>query len=138
MQGFFEMKNAIEMIVAAALLGSATSAAMAYQGGSRPPEYQAARTQGLIGEGNDGYLDFVSPPSASIKALVETLNIKRKETYTRIALETKVTVSCAAQRTARTLITTQMVPGEKYQAADGSWQTRTAEVPEVATPACGG
>lgn len=138
MQGFFDMKKAIQMLAATALLGSVATVAMAYQGGGRDPAYQAARTSGLIGEGNDGYLDFVSPPSASIKALVESLNIKRKEEYTRIALETKVTVSCAAQRTARTLITTKMAPGEKYQDADGNWQTRTDAVPDVATPACGG
>lgn len=132
------MKDSVEMLIAAVLLGSATSAAMAYQTGPRPAEYQAARTQGLIGEGSDGYLDFVSTPSPAIKALVESINIKRKDAYTKIALDTKVTVSCAAQRSARELITSKMVPGEKYQASDGSWQTRTSEVPEVATPACGG
>ncbi len=132
------MKNTVEMLIAAALLGSATSSAMAYQSGGRDPAYQSARTQGLVGEGNDGYLDFVSTPSASVKALVESINIKRKEAYTKIALDTKVTVSCAAQRAARELISSKMVPGEKYQATDGSWQTRTSDIPEVATPACGG
>lgn len=132
------MKNAVEMMIAAVLLGSATSAAMAYQSGGRDPAYQSARTQGLVGEGNDGYLDFVTTPTPAIKALVESINIKRKADYTNIALETKVTVSCAGQRVARMLIRDKMVPGEKYQASDGSWQTRTSEVPEVATPACGG
>lgn len=131
------MKNTVEMLIAAVLLGSATSAAMAYQGGGRDPAYQSARTQGLVGEGNDGYLDFVTTPTPAIKALVESINIKRKADYTNIALETKVTVSCAGQRVARMLIREKMVPGEKYQASDGSWQTRTSEVPEVATPACG-
>lgn len=138
MQGYSEMKKMGKFLIAGALVALAAGAAMAYQGGGRDPAYQSARTQGLIGEGNDGYLDFVSPPSASVRALVETLNIKRKDEYTKIAQETKVTVSCAAQRTARTLITTKMVPGEKYQDAAGNWQTRGAAAPEVATPACGG
>lgn len=131
------MTNKIEMLIAAVLLGTTATAAHAYQDG-RDPAYQAARTQGLIGEGNDGYLDFVRPPSAQLRALVEGINIQRREKYTEIALSTKVTVSCAAQRTARTLILQKMAVGEKYQAADGSWQTRTASAPEVATPACGG
>src|SRR5690606_14327558 len=58
----------------------------------RDPAYAAARASGAIGEKPDGFLGYVTSPSASVKALVEDLNIKRKAAYTRKAQETNSTV----------------------------------------------
>lgn len=94
----------------------------------RDPAYSAARSSGAIGEKPDGYLGFVSSPSASTKALVEDLNIKRKAAYTRKAQETNSTVEQFAFTSGCNLIM-RTVSGEKYQAPDGSWQTRTSADP---------
>lgn len=94
----------------------------------RDPAYAAARASGAIGEKSDGYLGYVSSPSASVKAMVEDLNIKRKAAYTRKAQETNSTVEQFAFTSGCNLIM-RTTAGEKYQAPDGSWQTRTSAAP---------
>ncbi len=94
----------------------------------RDPAYEAARSSGAIGEKPDGYLGYVSSPSASTKALVEDLNIKRKAAYTRKAQATNSTVEQFAFTSGCNLIM-RTTPGEKYQAPDGSWQTRSSAAP---------
>lgn len=121
------MKNAIEMLVIAVLLGGASTAAVA----QRDPAYQDARTKGLIGEKTDGYLGFVTPPSPAIKALVDDLNIKRKQQYTKDAAENRATVEEAAFRTGCRLIVERTAPGEKYQSPSGAWLTRTDAAPQL-------
>ncbi len=121
------MKNAIEMLVIAVLLGGASTAAVA----QRDPAYQDARTKGLIGEKTDGYLGFVTPPSPAVKALVDDLNIKRKQQYTKDAAENRATVEEAAFRTGCRLIVERTAPGEKYQSPSGAWLTRTDAAPQL-------
>jgi uncharacterized protein len=122
-----KMQDRLEMLVAAVLLG-ATVTTSAYA--QRPPEYQAARTQGLVGELPTGYLGFVTPPSASIKALVDDLNIKRKADYTKAALENGVTVEEFAFRNACRLISGKTTAvGEKYMAPDRTWKTKDENPP---------
>ena len=94
----------------------------------RDPAYTAARSSGAIGEKPDGYLGYVTSPSASTKALVEDLNIKRKAAYTGKAQATNSTVEQFAFTSGCNLIA-RTTPGEKYQAPDGSWQTRTSAAP---------
>lgn len=122
-----KMKDRLEMAAAALLIGVAVagSGAMA----QRDPAYQQARSEGLIGEKTDGYLGFVSTPSPAVRALVEDLNIKRKAKYTEEALANGATVEEMAFRTGCRLIKERTVPGEKYQAPDGSWKTRDASPP---------
>jgi uncharacterized protein len=124
-----KMKDRIEMVAAALLIGAAVagSGAMA----QRDPAYQAARAEGLIGEKTDGYLGFVTAPSPAVKALVDDLNIKRKAKYTEEALANGATVEEMAFRTGCRLIKERTAPGEKYQAPDKSWKTRDATPPVV-------
>lgn len=122
------MQNRLEML-AAALLLSVTVTTAAYA--QRDPAYQAARSQGLVGELPTGYLGFVSTPSAAIKALVDDINIKRKAKYTEEALANGVTVEEFAFRNGCRLIKENTVAGEKYQAPDRSWKTRDGSAPVV-------
>ncbi|MGC1468980.1 MAG: YdbL family protein [Sphingorhabdus sp.] len=124
-----KMKDRIEMVAAALLIGAAVagSGAMA----QRDPAYQAARAEGLIGEKTDGYLGFVSAPSPAVKALVDDLNIKRKAKYTEEALANGATVEEMAFRTGCRLIKERTAPGEKYQAPDKTWKNRDATDPVV-------
>ena len=126
------MKKTIEILIAAALLGTATTAATAMQ---RDPAYQAARDKGLVGEKTDGYLGFVTPPSPAIKALVNDLNIKRKAVYTRKARANGATVAEMAFRNGCRLIAERTSPGEKYQTPGGAWATRTSAAPTL-DPRC--
>lgn len=121
-----KMPNGVEMLVAALLLGATTTTAAYAQ---RDPAYQAARSEGLIGEMPTGYVGYVSAPSAAIDALVKDINIKRKQVYTEQALTNSVTVEEFAFRNGCRLIKEKTVAGEKYQAPDKSWKTRDASAP---------
>ncbi|MFN5084153.1 MAG: YdbL family protein [Novosphingobium sp.] len=100
----------------------------------RDPAYAAARASGQVGEKVDGYLGFPVAPSAEIRRLADDINIKRKAVYAERAEANGATIeeyafSAGCQAIARS------VPGEKYQAPDGSWQTRTAAAP-LRDPRC--
>lgn len=128
------MKNNVEMMIAALLLGATATGASAFQAG-RDPAYQSARASGLVGEKTDGYLGFVVPPSASVRALVEDINIKRKAAYSKEALANGATVDEMALRTGCRLIAERTVAGEKYQTPSGQWKTRDGSAPEL-DPRC--
>lgn len=124
------MKNAVEMTIAALLLGATATSAAAYQAG-RDPAYQNARETGLVGEKADGYLGFAVLPSAAIRALVEDINIKRKAAYSKEALANGATVEEMALRSGCRLIAERTVAGEKYQTPSGQWMTRDANPPTL-------
>jgi uncharacterized protein YdbL (DUF1318 family) len=121
-----KMQDRLEMLAAALLLGATVTTAAYAQ---RDPAYQAARSQGLVGELPTGYLGFVTPPSPAIKALVDDINIKRKAAYTEAAQAEGVTVEEFAFRNGCRLIAEKTAAGEKYQAPDRTWKTRDASPP---------
>ncbi|WP_394728076.1 YdbL family protein [Altererythrobacter sp. GH1-8] len=117
---------------AVAALALAGLAGVAYA--QRDPAYEAARSSGQVGEKMDGYLGIVGSASPDLQRLVDDINIKRKAVYSQRAQEARATLeeyalTAGCQAIART------VPGEKYQAPDGSWQTRTS-APPIRDPRC--
>ncbi|MCY1672443.1 YdbL family protein [Novosphingobium sp. SL115] len=123
----YSIRNGIALAAAAALtLGAVLPGVALAQ--ARDPAYAAARSGGQVGEKMDGYLGYVVPPSASLRAVVEDINIKRKAVYAEKAQANKATVEEYAL-TSGCLLINQTKPGEKYQAPDGSWQTRGAGAP---------
>ena len=95
---------------------------------ARPLLYETARRQGLVGERVDGYLGFVVAPSPQLRRLVRDINIKRKALYIERAKASAVTAAEYAF-VAGCLAIARTLPGEKYQAPDGTWRTRGAEPP---------
>lgn len=135
------MQNAIHMItgrkwmlagIAAAVLVAALAVPALAQ---RDPAYDAARSSGQIGEKMDGYLGIVGAATTDLKRLVEDINIKRRAVYAARAQENNATLEEYAISAGCQLILKTAV-GEKYQAPDGQWHTRTAE-PPVRDPRCG-
>lgn len=117
---------------ATAAIAAATLAGLVLAGpaqAQRDPAYAAARAAGHVGEKLDGYLGFVTPPNPELKALVEDLNIKRKAVYAQQAQAQHATLEEYAF-TAGCLAIARTAPGEKYQAPDGSWATRTSAPPQ--------
>ncbi|MEO0033299.1 MAG: hypothetical protein RIS94_3057 [Pseudomonadota bacterium] len=112
---------ALAGLLAAALPGVALAQA-------RDPAYAAARSAGQVGEKMDGYLGYVVAPSPTLRAVIEDINIKRKAVYAQKAQANNATVEEYALTSACLLIS-QTKPGEKYQAPDGSWQTRGPGAP---------
>ena len=116
---------ALAAIVATAAVAFAVPSAMA----QRDPAYAAARAAGQVGEKVDGYLGTVGSQSAAVEAVVRDINIKRKAFYTQQVADGSATIEQFAF-TAGCNAIAQTKPGEKYQAPDGSWQTRTAGAPQ--------
>ena len=127
------LKTLNPIAAGAALLGALvlTAPAAAQQ---RDPAYAAARAAGQVGEKTDGYLGYPVPPSAEIRRMAEDINIKRRAVYARRAAENNVTVEDFAFTSACLLIA-DTDPGEKYQAPNGTWQTRT-EAPPLRDSRC--
>jgi uncharacterized protein YdbL (DUF1318 family) len=117
----------------AAALGAslAVLAVAAPASAQRDPAYAAARSAGQIGERMDGYLGVVGTQPAAVRSMVDDLNIKRRENYTERATAQGTTIEAYAVTQGCVLIA-RTVPGEKYQAPDGSWQTRDGSPPQRA------
>ncbi|HEU4819662.1 MAG TPA: YdbL family protein [Qipengyuania sp.] len=111
-------------LVAAGLAVGFASPAMA----QRDPAYAAARAAGQVGEKIDGYLGVVGGGTPALQAIVNDINIKRRALYAAKAKAANATLDEYAL-TAGCQAILATVPGEKYQAPDGSWQTRGAGAP---------
>ncbi|MEO6042226.1 MAG: YdbL family protein [Croceibacterium sp.] len=109
------------------LAGLSLGAPVLAQG--RDPAYQAARSAGQVGEMMDGYLGAVGNQPDAIDRLVSAINIQRRLNYTDRAQEQHATLQEYAITQGCALIA-RTVPGEKYQAPDGNWQSRTASPPQ--------
>ncbi|MEL7519754.1 MAG: YdbL family protein [Pseudomonadota bacterium] len=128
------MTNLRKTVVTAAsalALGSMIASPLSAQ---RDPAYAAARAAGQVGEQPDGYLGIVGQANAELQRLVDDINIKRRAVYARKAQENNATVEQFAF-TAGCQAIMRTSPGEKYQAPDGSWKTRTEGAP-VRDPRC--
>jgi len=115
------------------LLGSLALAGMALSApavAQRDPAYQAARAAGQLGEKTDGYLGVVGAQPAAVESLANDINIRRRENYAQKAQEQGVTLQEYAI-TQGCILISRTQPGEKYQAPDGSWQTRGNGPPQL-------
>jgi uncharacterized protein YdbL (DUF1318 family) len=116
--------------VAKALLGGLLIAGLATPAlAQRDPAYEAARQAGQVGEKVDGYLGVVGSQPAAVQALVSDINIRRRANYAERAQAQRATLEEYAL-TQGCILIARTVPGEKYQAPDGSWQTRGAGAPQ--------
>lgn len=122
-------RSPLAMAAGALALAALAMTAPASAQQQRDPAYAAARAAGQVGEKTDGYLGYPVPPSAETRRLAEDINIKRRAIYAEKAAEQHATIDQYAFTTGCLLIAKTAV-GEKYQAPDGSWQTRTAAAPQ--------
>ena len=120
------LRPATLAVAAGALCLGAFGAGSAFAQG-RDPAYAAARAAGQVGEKMDGYLGVVTGGGAA-RTVADDVNIKRKAVYATKAQENHATVEEYAF-TSGCLLIAQTRPGEKYQAPDGSWQTRAGGAP---------
>lgn len=95
----------------------------------RDPAYEAARESGKVGEKMDGYLGIVGASTPALQRMVNDINIKRRAVYADKAQEANATLEEYAL-TAGCIAIARTEPGEKYQAPNGSWQTRTSAPPQ--------
>jgi uncharacterized protein YdbL (DUF1318 family) len=100
----------------------------------RDPAYEAARSSGKVGEKPDGYLGVVGGADASVRKMVDDLNIKRRALYAQKAQAATATLEEYAL-TAGCLAISRTAPGEKYMPPQGAWETRTS-APPIRDPRC--
>ena len=118
------MKTTTKLIAAALAIAGLAAPAFA----QRDPAYAAARASGKVGEKIDGYLGIVGSGDAALQAIVNDINIKRRAVYAEKAKAANATLDeYALTAGCQAILATS--PGEKYQAPDGSWQTRGAGAP---------
>ena len=123
-------KTVLAIAAAAAAIGGLATPAFA----QRDPAYAAARSAGQVGERMDGYLGIVVAETPALRRIVNDINIKRRAVYSERAKATNATIEEYAF-TAGCQAILATVSGEKYQAPDGSWQTRGANAP-LRDPRC--
>ncbi|WP_375291677.1 YdbL family protein [Qipengyuania sp.] len=119
------MLTKTKLIAAAAALATLATPALA----QRDPAYAAARQSGQVGEKIDGYLGIVGASTPALQAIVNDINIKRRAVYAEKAKAANATLDeYALTAGCQAILATS--PGEKYQAPDGSWQTRGSGAPQ--------
>ena len=123
-------KSVLALAAATVAIGGIATPAFA----QRDPAYAAARSAGQVGEKMDGYLGIVSGSTPALQAIVNDINIKRRAVYSQRVKATNATLEeYALTAGCQAIMATS--PGEKYQAPDGSWQTRGAGAP-MRDPRC--
>jgi uncharacterized protein len=83
-------------------------------------DLQGARTQGLVGEGRDGYVVALD---GSAQGLADEVNAKRKAEYARISKENGQPVDVVAKIAVEQIVA-NLPSGAKYQDSSGNWKTR--------------
>jgi uncharacterized protein YdbL (DUF1318 family) len=124
--------NRATLALSAAALALTALAAPALA--QRDPAYEAARQAGKVGEKPDGYLGIVGGGDASLKKMVDDINIKRRSIYAQKAQGANATLEEYAL-TAGCLAISRTAPGEKYMTPQGAWETRTSAAP-IRDPRC--
>lgn len=85
-------------------------------------DLQAARTSGLVGETQTGYVEaVVNRPD--VQALVKEVNDKRRQEYERISKANGQSVDVVAKLAAEQVIN-RLSAGFYYKDASGSWKKR--------------
>ncbi len=83
-----------------------------------------AKAEGLVGEANTGLIAAVqTPASAEVRALIASVNQKRKAQFQRTAKKTGVTVAQVANRFYE-LAVQKTASGHFYQDASGRWKKK--------------
>lgn len=119
------MKSTMTLIASGLAIASLAGPALA----QRDPAYAAARAAGTVGEKVDGYLGVVGTADRALQAVVSDINIQRRALYSQKAQAAKATLDeYALTAGCQAILATR--PGEKYQAPDGSWQTRGSAAPD--------
>ena len=89
---------------------------------ARLPEIDSMKSRGIIGENNQGYLEFRDTDRSNAKVVAEE-NADRRKVYEAIAKQQKTTVELVGSR--RALQIEQNAPsGTWLQSSDGSWSKK--------------
>ena len=85
-------------------------------------DLQEAKTKGLVGETPTGYLAPVKGGNKEVTALVQTINAKRKQQYTKIAQRNKTSLQSVEQLAGKKAI--EKTPAGQYVNIQGKWKKK--------------
>ena len=91
---------------------------------------------GQVGERYDGYMGFVSTPSAEVRRQVQAVNLRRRNLYIELAARRNVNPAVVGIATACQLLR-QLPPGEAYMLPDGAWRRWIPGQPLPVLQQCG-
>ena len=86
-----------------------------------PATILAARRAGQVGERYDGYLGYVTTPSATLRRQVDAVNIRRRSLYSNLAARRGVSPQEVGITTACSLLR-RIAVGEYYLPGEGGWR----------------
>lgn len=101
------------------IAGSVTAQGIKERMKDRLPVIVELKTQGIVGENNRGYLDFVGNVKTH-EALIAQENQDRKTVYAHIAKQQNTSLSVVEKNRALQLIE-RAAPGTYVQMPDGTW-----------------
>ncbi len=136
------MKRNLKIILAATgalALGGAGMALAQQSAAPAPPSspLSIALADGVIGEQADGYVGVKDTVSASLRADVDALNIKRRALYTQLAQKRGVTIQESAATFGCETLAQRVAVGRAYKLPDGVWRVRKAGETIALPPYCG-
>jgi hypothetical protein len=131
------MNRRTKLMIAAAL-GAALMVGGARVASAMQADASASlRASGQAGEQADGYLGIVGSPSASLRAQVDAVNIKRRAYYTDLAAKRGAKIEEVGATTACELFRTKVGPGQYFRLPDGVWRQRDGSTPIPLPGYCG-
>ena len=95
------------------------------------------RASGKVGEQADGYLGVVGSADASLRAQVDSVNIKRRAYYTDLAAKRGAKIEEVAATAACEIFSSRVAPGQYYRLTDGVWRQREGNAPVPRPAYCG-
>ena len=113
-----------------AILAAAAALAAVPAGAQGVPMTAAQlRATGQVGEQSDGYLGVVGAATPELRSRVNSVNIRRRAAYTKLASARGVQIAAVAATMACELFATSVLPGQYYRLTDGVWRRRIGNAP---------
>ena len=128
------MKNRTKILIAAGLGLAVAVGGTAYA----MQTSEQLRATGQVGEQADGYLGVVGSAPADVRARVDSINIERRASYSKLAQQRGTTIETAAASTACEILRSRVQPGQYYRLPDGVWRKRNGNEPVPLPQVCGG
>ena len=120
---FIAVLIALFLLPATALFAAESKAELQKRFKARYPEIQRLKTEGIIGETDEGYIDFVNDKKdAKYADLVEQENADRRALYALIAKDTGESVETVAKHNAERNF--KKAKTGEYLRYDGKWKKK--------------
>lgn len=108
-------KNGLKSLAVAALAVLLSMTAWAI-------DLHSAKSQGLVGETESGYLAAVASPSQEVSTLIREVNLQRRKEYERIARENGIALSDVEALAGKKAI--EKTPSGQFVKLGGAWRTK--------------